>query len=131
MRRNADLGKKGNEKCTGVIRAKSGERNSSCIPAPLSPRLSLALIFPKDIVHVDSKARWLVVLPAGTSKPLIFIISILIVVCIPVSLFLGLGAGLPVVVIVPLSCSFLLCHPSLKSHDLRQVWVIFPMLCRP
>lgn len=95
--------------------------------------LSLALIFPKDVVHVDRKARWLIVASSRVPEPLIFIvpISVLVIVRIPVSLFLWLGAGLAILLIVPLCGSFFLCCSSLKSHNLWQVWVIFPVLCRP
>lgn len=92
--------------------------------------LSLALVVLKDVKHVDCEARRLIVSRPRVAEALVFIVSVLVVVCVPVSLLLRLGAGLSVVVVVPVAGSLVFRRPSLKSDHLRQVCVIFPVLCR-
>lgn len=113
-------------------REKLEKRNSSFFFQLISPAvILLALIFPEYIEHIDCEAGWLLIVFFLLSKSLIFIVSVLVVVCIPVSLFLWFSAGLSVLLILPFFRFLLSRYPSLKSQNLWQVWVIFPMLCRP
>lgn len=101
---------------TGGVR----EEEQRVSPCRSFPPLSLTLIFTEDIVHVDSETRRLIFLLPWLSKAFVFIVSILIIVRVPVSLFLWFRTGLSVIVVIVVVSVYisLRCGPSLQSNDL-------------
>lgn len=97
------------------MEAHEGEctKEPRCFTLPL---LSLALSFPQGVIHVDNKVWPRLIRLCWTPKPLVFIFFVLVLICI---------------LIGPVPHSFGLWRPSLESHNLRQVCVIFPKFWRP
>lgn len=108
----------------GAIRVEPGSSSSS------RPPLSLTLVLPEDVEHVDGEALRFIVFTLRLPEALVLVVPVLVVVRVPVLLVLRLGAGLPVLLVVLLSGSLLLRRPPLQSDDLRQVWVVLPVVCR-
>lgn len=93
-------------------RAKARGTSAACLIFPL---LSLTLAFPQGVIHVDNKVGLLLFRLFWMAKPLVFIVFILVLWEL----------------MVPAPRSLVLWRPSLKSPDLWQVRVTFPMFWRP
>lgn len=95
---------------------KGGKVRERSTPGLIFPLWSLTLTFPQGIIHVGNEVRLLFICLFWTVKPLVFIIFVSVVICI---------------FIVPVPHPFVFWCPSLKSHDLWQVCMMFPKFCRP